>query len=262
MKQCPVCKRSYADDTLRFCLEDGTELNVVVDERTVARPGGDDPHRTEKFPAAVTNAVHNAVRVDIPPTGSTSPGIPTQPATRRSFVLPVLVAIVAVAGIVVIAGAGLLGVLYYTGSRGSNTVDSRSPTPVPSFSPADSPYEIALDPNDENQKLEDKIKELQKKIEEASKTGSDTEIPWDPDDLPNVGRKGKVNSPGDGFLALRNLPSTEIGSLIAKIPHGTTISVLLCSEQSVTIDSRTGHWCMVTYNNKTGWVFDAWLEFK
>jgi uncharacterized protein YraI len=48
---------------------------------------------------------------------------------------------------------------------------------------------------------------------------------------------------------------------VAKIPHGTTIKVLLCSEQTVTIDGRKGHWCMVSYDNKTGWVFDAWLSF-
>ena len=80
----------------------------------------------------------------------------------------------------------------------------------------------------------------------------------DADDLPNVGRTAKVNSPKDGFLALRNLPSHDIGDRIAKIPHGETINVLLCSEQSVTIAGRTGHWCMVSHNNQTGWVFDVW----
>lgn len=27
MKRCPTCNRSYADDTLKFCLQDGTELD-------------------------------------------------------------------------------------------------------------------------------------------------------------------------------------------------------------------------------------------
>ena len=252
MKRCPTCQRSYADDSLRFCLEDGTELSIV--------DAGDDPHRTEKFPSAVTQAAHNAVRVGIP-SPETSAGA-SQPVKSGSTVLKILFAIVALAVIVVVAAAGLLGVFYYLGTRDTTTVDSKTPTPVPSLSPATSPYEIVLNPNDENGKLEDKIRELQKKLEEAANSNSDTEIPWDADDLPNVGRTAKVNSPKDGFLALRNLPSHDIGDRIAKIPHGETINVLLCSEQSVTIAGRTGHWCMVSHNNQTGWVFDVWLEFQ
>ena len=252
MKQCPACKRSYADDTLRFCLEDGTELSITDPA---------DPHRTEKFPASVTQAAHNAVRVGIP-SRATHVTSPAQPAKHGSIVLKILIAIVALAVVVVVAAAGLLGAFYYIGTRNAAAVDSKTATPVPSYSPAPSPYEITLDPNDENQKLEDKIKALQKKIEEAANSNSDTEIPWDADDMPNVGRTAKVNSPNDGFLALRNLPSADIGTLVAKIPHGSTIKVLLCSEQSVSIDGRKGHWCMVSYNNKSGWVFDAWLELQ
>lgn len=29
MKQCPQCKRTYTDETLNFCLDDGTTLNIV-----------------------------------------------------------------------------------------------------------------------------------------------------------------------------------------------------------------------------------------
>jgi hypothetical protein len=254
VKQCPTCKRSYADDTLRFCLEDGTELNIVA--------AGEDPHRTEKFPATVTQAAHNAVRIDIPPSGSKSQGPTAQPVKSRPIVLIILVAIAALAVIVVVGAAGLLGVFYYYSTGDTTTVDSKTPSPVPSASPATSPYEIVLNPNDQSEKLEDKLKELQKKIEDAANSNSDTELPWDPGDLPNLGRTAKVNSPNDGFLALRNLPSQDIGDRIAKIPHGATINVLLCSEQSVTIAGRTGHWCMVSHNSQTGWVFDVWLEFQ
>src|SRR2546428_11220132 len=34
MKSCPVCNRTYTDETLRFCLEDGTPL--VSQEQTTA----------------------------------------------------------------------------------------------------------------------------------------------------------------------------------------------------------------------------------
>jgi len=261
VKQCPTCKRSYADDTLRFCLEDGTELNFATEEPTVVRSGGDDPQRTEKFPAAVTHAARQATRVDVPSSQSYSQQPPAPPRKSGSLVLKILIAIVALAVVVVVAAAGLLGAFYYIGTRNTAALDSKTATPVPTYSPAASPFEITLDPNDENQKLEDKIKALQKKIEDAANSDSDTDIPWNPDDMPSVGRSAKVNSPGDGFLALRNLPSADIGTLVAKIPHGTTIKVLPCSEQTVMIDGRKGHWCMVSYNNKSGWVFDAWLSF-
>jgi len=261
MKQCPTCRRSYADDTLRFCLEDGTELNFVAEEPTVVRSGGDDPQRTEKFPAAVTQAARQATRVDVPPSQSYSQQPPVQPPRSGSLVLKILIGIVALAVIVVVAAAAVLGFVYYL-QRQNTVVNNATPTPVPSIAPSASPYVITMDPNDDNKKLEDKLKELQRKLEEAANSNSDTDIPWDPGTLPNAGRTAKVNSPNDGFLALRNLPSAEIGSLVAKIPHGTKINVLLCSEQSVKIGARSGHWCMVSYNNKSGWVFDAWLEFN
>jgi ketosteroid isomerase-like protein len=36
MKRCPTCKREYADDTLRFCLEDGSPLLSATDAPTVS----------------------------------------------------------------------------------------------------------------------------------------------------------------------------------------------------------------------------------
>lgn len=39
MKRCPTCNRSYADDTVSFCLQDGTHLEPDYDpEATVVRP--------------------------------------------------------------------------------------------------------------------------------------------------------------------------------------------------------------------------------
>src|SRR5437762_11857563 len=32
MKRCPKCQRSYHDDSLRFCLEDGTSLATIARE--------------------------------------------------------------------------------------------------------------------------------------------------------------------------------------------------------------------------------------
>src|SRR5689334_8684697 len=40
MKRCPTCNRSYADDTLSFCLQDGSQLVLDHDpeETVIARP--------------------------------------------------------------------------------------------------------------------------------------------------------------------------------------------------------------------------------
>lgn len=43
MKRCPTCQRTYADDTLRFCLEDGTALATLSQssaDQTLLMPSG------------------------------------------------------------------------------------------------------------------------------------------------------------------------------------------------------------------------------
>lgn len=62
MKICPSCKRTYDDDTLSFCLADGSVLS--------ASP---DPHETQRIPAprstnaAPTEVLYPASRQDDPP---------------------------------------------------------------------------------------------------------------------------------------------------------------------------------------------------
>lgn len=255
MKQCPKCGNSYTDDTLRFCLEDGTVLTLADEQPTVVRSGGRDPHKTEELPGLVTRQAHEAVRVTIPGTETSAQQRPTQPPGKsRLVLLTVLIAVIALAGLV-IAAAGILGIAYYV-SSGKNNVVISSPTPTPSISPT-------VSPDDGKSKLEDDLAELKRKLEEAANSNSDSTITLGDDDLDfgGFGKTAKVNSPSDGFLALRNLPSVDIGNRIAKIPHEATIKVLMCSDQKATIAGRTGHWCMVTYDGQSGWVFDVWLTF-
>src|SRR5258708_33621085 len=68
MKRCPKCKRKYADDTLKFCLEDGTTLSVA------ARDG--DPPPTEILPRAQPTLKSSA--------GSTIPSYPNAGDFRPS----------------------------------------------------------------------------------------------------------------------------------------------------------------------------------
>jgi len=53
MKSCPICKRTYADDTFSFCLDDGAQLSVFYDPSStlpVTDTRNTDPPRTEILP--------------------------------------------------------------------------------------------------------------------------------------------------------------------------------------------------------------------
>ena len=80
-------------------------------------------------------------------------------------------------------------------------------------------------------------------------------------DVNNGRPTAHVNSPGDGFLALREEPDAENGNRLAKIPHDAVVFLENCEKDKTTIAGRTGRWCMVTYQDETGWVFDAWLTY-
>ncbi|MTW22617.1 SH3 domain-containing protein [Allochromatium palmeri] len=62
-----------------------------------------------------------------------------------------------------------------------------------------------------------------------------------------------VNSPGDGFLALRSEPTTKGGRRLAKIPHGTTLRLGVCQPTS------NGSWCQTSYQGLTGWILDRYV---
>jgi hypothetical protein len=253
MKHCPTCGTDYADDTLRFCLEDGTPLGDMDETATVVRPSERESYKTEKLPSNLTIPQHEALRVDIPTTRQTTPST-TVITGGSDFPWGKFVIAILVIGLVVVVGAGLLGVAMYMGSNRNNAAVV-TPTPTPAFTPTTTP-------DNDKKKLEDEVANLKKKLEESNNSNSDSDVPYNADDFSSVGGTAQVNSPSDGFLALRNLPSAEIGQRIAKIPHGATISIMACTDQVETIAGRKGHWCMVTYNSQVGWVFDVWLIKK
>lgn len=232
-------------------MQDGSALTDAEEQPTVLRPGV-DPNKTEQLPLNVTQAAQPGIMVEIPTPPHAQPAFPThQTQAKGSPVLKIVLAIV-ILGLLVVLGAGVLGAVLYFYS-GSKVIVSETPTPVetPQPLPTSSPV-------DDKKKLEDEIAKLKKQLEDSTNSNIDVTID---DDFSGFGKKATVNSPKDGFLALRSLPSTDFGDRIAKIPHGATISIVMCSDQSVTIGGRTGHWCMATYENKTGWVFDVWLDY-
>lgn len=235
MKRCPQCGTTYTDETLRFCLADGTSLTSVGESEPTLAAG----HRDQ-------------LRVDTP-TAQTS-NVRTPEAKRSSgpwFKILAAIIVLGFVGVVVVAFAGFL--LYYSTAREEPASVTKTPTPSPAVSPT---------PDSDKQKLEDELANLQKKIEEQTKsTNSDTQPFPVPDVDDNSIPKARVNSPNDGFLALRNVPSVEHGELIMKIPHGDSVDVIYCDETQLTISGRKGKWCLVTYGNNAGFVFDAFLVY-
>lgn len=225
MKQCPTCKTTYTDDSLRYCLADGGTLVEAGEHETVLRQG---------------------VRVDIEPERSAP--VRTTETNARSPFLKILIAVLLVGflGLIVVGAAG---VLFYINSGASSNTAAKSPTPTATPSPT---------PDDEKEKLQNELANLQKKLDDQKKAEANKTPPnFESDDLPTA----RVDSPKDGFLALRAEPDSEEGERLAKIPHGTVLTLESCETERVVIDGRSGRWCLVTYAAKTGWVFDAWLSY-
>jgi hypothetical protein len=110
----------------------------------------------------------------------------------------------------------------------------------------------------EKAKLEEKIEKLEEKIEDQKKQGTTKPVvKTKPVAKPPSGFV-RVNSPRDGFLALRSQPSSERGVRLVKIPHGTLISVYSCTGLT-TVGGTRGRWCRTVYEDNPGWVFDAFL---
>lgn len=69
-----------------------------------------------------------------------------------------------------------------------------------------------------------------------------------------------VNSPRDGYLALKSEPCVApCGATLLKIPHGTRLSLGTCKDNFEVADRRRGRWCYVSYGGQTGWIFDGFV---
>ena len=142
--------------------------------------------------------------------------------------------------------------ISYAGSGAGDNTKAATPTPTASTNPtADA----------EKERLQKELANAQRKIDEQKNANR----PASTAPFPEPSRSGvataRVNSPNDGFLALRDKPDAEYGVRLVKIPHGSVVTLEDCQRQRVTVSGRSGRWCMVTYDGTTGWVFDAWLDY-
>lgn len=197
----------------------------------------------------------SGMRVDVPlstPPAMSVSGRETPPKSSSGLWIKVVLAVAAL-GILAIAAFGLLGAIYFYGTGDKEKdVALKNPSPTPA---------VTATPDKEKEKIRGEIANIQKRLEEKKKTDLNSE-PF-PDDLDQSGSSvtATVNSPNDGFLALRNIPDADRGIRIAKIPHGSKVGLNNCEKTRVSIAGRTGRWCQVEYNGQTGWVFDAWLDY-
>jgi hypothetical protein len=66
---------------------------------------------------------------------------------------------------------------------------------------------------------------------------------------------GLVNTPGDGFLALRSEPTTQSGIRYAKIPHHTPLRLEEC-----VFSFAKERWCKTTFQGRAGWVLEKYVN--
>ena len=129
MKRCPACSRTYADDSLRFCLEDGTPLIAdQSDAPTITTPAAEAPPTVAygaRVPPVIPGSPAGTPRSDATPASPawTPTPIPKQKRKVWPWVLGafILLCILGVGLIVVIIGLASLG-SDSANSNGSNRV--------------------------------------------------------------------------------------------------------------------------------------------
>lgn len=131
MKECPQCKTTYSDETLNFCLADGTAL---------VEAGGRDPE-TIPYPGA------NTVNMNAPSTGQQAFGStmgqgPAAPA-KRGCMGPAIIGIIALLVLGGLVAVGIFAFMKFGTNRGLHDdappTPTRTPTSTSSPSKWDSP---------------------------------------------------------------------------------------------------------------------------
>src|SRR5688572_26616096 len=102
MKRCPECRRDYYDDTLAFCLEDGTPLvqgSVPAPSESSEGPATAIMHTTGgDGEAATTHRIHRGEsETEVFDNKGTRPGR-SNPCGKRLIYIPVGMVLIAVLG--------------------------------------------------------------------------------------------------------------------------------------------------------------------
>jgi len=140
MKICPTCRKTYADDNLNFCLEDGSVLTFASNEPPatvmMSQPRPTDP--TPAFPSTQSQGVQSTY-------GQQQPYSLQQQPKKSSKAWLWIVGIVGI--IVLLCGGGFAGLVFIGMQADRNQGNNGSTYPPPnngrantSTSPAPSPF--------------------------------------------------------------------------------------------------------------------------
>jgi hypothetical protein len=232
MKQCPVCKAAYADDSLSFCLNDGATLLAVPDEQATQVISPVKSTVAADFKSYIPSAA---------PVLHNQPAAPPRQNSKTAFVVAALAALL----LLIVVGGIAAFILVPRDERNS---DLKTPTP-----------------KRETDEQKEKIASLERQIQDLKKSPKPSAAPLSSNSPAPPTRSGKatarVKQASDGFLALRSEPSAETGYQILKMPSGATVELEDCRQSYQTIAGRRGRWCMVSYAGETGWAFDGWLDY-
>lgn len=203
----------------------------------------------------------NPMQISIPPDSTPTFAVPkasSQPSGSNTGLI--IAAVLSGLLFLIIAGAaGGYFLLKSSSETANNSVSPNSSKNTPNSNGLFDKTDLTtLTPNDETDELKEKIAKLEREIQEQKKQQNQTPSQSTPQ---NQTTSARVNSPGDGFLALRSEPNHERGERLAKIPHGASIQIIGCQDYATTIAGRRGRWCRVNYGGQYGWAFDAWLSY-
>lgn len=129
MKTCPKCSTQYADDTLSFCLNDGTPLagaaadtptDVFNESETVVRGAGQSGSDWQQ-----SQATHYIPQQQVSQPSPTSGGKSTM----------VMVATAALGLLVLVGVAAVVGFIYFNSAGTNVAVANTNSSPVPSRTP-------------------------------------------------------------------------------------------------------------------------------
>ncbi|HMJ26929.1 MAG TPA: nuclear transport factor 2 family protein [Pyrinomonadaceae bacterium] len=186
MKSCPSCNRSFEDESLSFCLDDGTPLvadsgNRADSQETLVSPAPVVPPRESGNPAPATQIYGqlpgkatvnvNAFNVAPPPAYAPAP----KQRSRLPLVLGILAIVLLLIGGVVVAAIFIPPML-----KDKSNVNRAKPTPSPDWkgapTPNESPAEKATDiPDDEDEVLA-QLTQLEDEWAEANVKGDKTAL--------------------------------------------------------------------------------------
>jgi hypothetical protein len=251
MKECPQCNSVYSDDTLRFCLTDGTELVDRGEGAPTVEMSGLETAASEETRQTEDSA---RVRIDVPRDEEvrtvSSAKIPVR-EEKKGFSGGLVAALVGLLIIVIAVLAVSVGYILFQQDR---TVARQEPGSNVNSRGA------------EVERLKHRIDELGNRLssnlnDDAKSSPEPVKTATPKEDEPEFDDEviKRVNSPADGFLALRDTPFSRKGSRLAKIPHGDIVVLGKCQKNAITIGGRTGHWCRAKWEGYSGWVFDVWL---